>query len=61
MNVTHFYVLFMWRCWLGVVFLLILFLKLYIRCIGKSLFLAMVHLVFHSCLAGSVMDVDNNV
>ena len=40
--------------------LIILFLKLWVICIGNSLFLAMVHLVFHSCcLACSVIGVDS--
>ena len=39
-----------------------LFFKLCISCKGKSLFLATVHTIFHSCcLAWSVMGVHNNL
>ena len=62
MNVIHFLgvvcVGMLVRCCL----LLILFRKFYINCIGKPLFLAMVHIVFPSCcFATSVMGVDNNL
>ena len=40
----------------------ILFFKLCISCKWKTLFLAIVHIVFHSCcFAWSVMDEDNNL
>ena len=39
-----------------------LFFRLYISCKGKPLFLAIVHMVFHSCcFAWSVMGVDKNL
>ena len=39
--------------------LIILFLKLFIVCNGKPLFLAMAQMVFHCCLTCSVIGVDN--
>jgi hypothetical protein len=56
--VSHFFLLFMWENVLFFV-LINLFLKLWIICPGKAIFLAWVRIVFHSrCLACSVIGVD---
>ena len=62
MNVIHFFFAVCAGVLVVCCVLVIFFFKLYISCKGRPLFLAIVHMVFHSCcFAWSVIGVDNSL